>query len=142
MAAGRGQPVELARWRTTAAGQLLARPIFLGAKARVASRLMASRVPEALVHERRRTAKKKAKQHGATPSQAHRTLMAWHLLSTHVPPTRWKPATVVNGSPWRWPIERICKSWKSDLHGAVLPTTTEDPPWCDLDGRMLRLVLT
>jgi hypothetical protein len=96
MAAGRWQPVELARWLTTAAGQLLERPMFLGAKARVASRLMASRVPEAIVNEPRRKAKQKAKKKGDPPSQAHLTLMAWNLLMTNGPHTLWKTATVVN----------------------------------------------
>ena len=116
MAAGRWPPVELARWLTTAAGQLLERPMFLGAQARVASRLMASRLPEAIVNERRRKAKQKAKKTGDTPSQAHLTLMAWNLCMTHGPHTRWKTAPVVHVSPWRWQIERMLKSWKSDRH--------------------------
>jgi hypothetical protein len=142
MAAGRWQPVELARWLTTAEGQLLERPIFLGAKERVASRLIASRVPEAIVNERRRKAKKKAKKKGYTPSQAHLTLMAWNLFITNVPHTLWKTDTVVNVYPLRWQIELIFKSWKSYLHLAVLTTTKEDTTLCYLYGRMLLIVLT
>jgi len=142
MAAGRWQPVELARWLTTAEGQLLERPMFLGATERVASRLMASRVPEAIVNERRSKAKKQAKQKGYTPSQAHLPLMAWNLCMTKVPHTLWKPATGVNVSPLRWPIALIVKSWKSDLHVAVLTTTQEDPTLWYLDGRVLLMVLT
>jgi hypothetical protein len=142
MAAGRWQPVELARWLTTAEGQLLERLIFLGAKARVASRLIASRVPEAIVNERRRKAKKKAKKQGYTPSQAHLTLMAWNLFITNVPHTLWKTDTVVNVYPLRWQIELMFKSWKSYLHLAVLTTTKEDTTLCYLYGRMLLMVLT
>jgi hypothetical protein len=142
MAAGRWQPVELARWLPTAAGQRLERPIFLGAKERLASRLIASRVPAAIVHERRRKAKKKAKKKGYTPSPAHLTRMAWNLFMTNVPHTRWKTDTVVNVYPVRWQIELIFKSWKSDLHVAVLTTTTADTTLCYLYGRMLLMVLT
>jgi Transposase DDE domain len=116
MAAGRWPPVALARGLTTAEGPLLERPIFLGAQARVASRLMASRVPEAIVNARRRKAQKQAQKTGATPSPAHLTLMAWNRFMTHVPHTRWQTATVVNVYPLRWHIERIVKSWKSYLH--------------------------
>jgi hypothetical protein len=142
MAAGRWQAVELARWLTTAEGQLRERPIFLGAQERGASRLMASRVPEAIVNARRRKATKQAKKTGDTPSQAHLTPMAWHLCMTKVPHTRWKTATVVNVSPVRWQIELMLKSWKSDLHVAVLTTPKEDTTLGYLSGRMLLMVLT
>jgi DDE family transposase len=141
-AAGRWQPGELARWLTTVEGQLLERPIFRGAKERVASRLMASRLPEAIVNERRRKAKKKAKQKGYTPSQAYLTLLAWNLFITNVPHTIWQTDTVVTEYPWRWQIELIFKSWKSYLHLAVLTTTKEDTTFCSLYGRMLLIVLT
>ena len=141
-AAGRWHPVELARWLTTAAGQLLARPMFLGAQARVAARLRASRVPEASVKARRRPAKQQATNNGSTPAQAHLTRLAWNRLMTHVPHTRWQTATVVNVSPWRWHIERMLTSWQSDRHCAVLTTTTEDPTWCELEGRLRRMVRT
>lgn len=140
--AGRWQPIELAHWLTTVEGQLLERPIFLGAKEHVASRLIASRVPEAIVNERRRRAKKKAKKKGYTPSHAHLTLMAWNLFITNVPYTIWKTDTVVTVYPLRWQIELIFKSWKSYLHLAVLTTTKEDTTLCYLYGRMLLIVLT
>jgi hypothetical protein len=63
-AADRWHPVDLAHGLTTVAGQLLERAICLGENERVASRLMASRVPEAIVNERRRNAKKKAQKNG------------------------------------------------------------------------------
>jgi hypothetical protein len=73
-ATGQWQPVELANWLTTVEAQLLERPIFLGAKEHVAARLIASRVPEAIVNERRRKARKNAKKKGDTPSHAHLAL--------------------------------------------------------------------
>jgi Transposase DDE domain len=45
--------------------------ILIGAKEQVAARLIAARVPEAVVNARRRVARKKAKKKGYTPSQAH-----------------------------------------------------------------------
>ena len=75
----------------------------LGATARVAARLLAGRMPEAMVHERRSVARKNAKKKGYSPAPAHLPLMAWHLLMTNVPPTIWPSATLMPVSPLRWP---------------------------------------
>jgi hypothetical protein len=107
MAAGRWPPVDLAHWLTTVEGPLLERSMFLGETERVASRLMASRVPEAIVNERRRNAKKKAQKKGYTPSKAHLTLLAWHLCMTNVPPSIWTTDTIGKVYPVRWPIEIV-----------------------------------
>jgi hypothetical protein len=69
-ASGQGQPLALASWRTTVAGDSPEPAIFLGAKEPVACRLVASRLPEGIVNERRRRANKKAKKQGYPPSQA------------------------------------------------------------------------
>lgn len=115
--------------------------MFLGEKERVASRLMASRVPEAIVNERRRNARKKAQQKGSTPSKAHRTLLAWNRFMTNVPPSLWTTDPVGKVSPGRWQIARMFKSWKSDLPVAALTTKTEDPTLCSLYGRRLLMLL-
>ena len=138
---GQWQPLVLANWLTTVDGLLLERPIFLGAKERVAARLIMARVPEAIVNERRRIARKNAKKKGYTPSHAHLTLLAWNLFITNVPATIWQTATVLKVYPLRWQIELIFKSWKSYLHLASLTTTKEDTTLCYLYGRMLLIVL-
>ena len=89
-------PLKLAALLTTVAPDilLLETSIFIGATERVAARLIAVRMPEAIVNERRRIARKNAKKKGYTPSHAHLTLMAWNLFITNVPPTIWQTATV------------------------------------------------
>ena len=134
-------PLALADCLTTVEGDSIEHPIFLGAKERVAARLIAFRVPEPIVNERRRIAKKKAKKKGYTPSKAHLALLAWTLFITNVPPTIWKTATVSKVYPLRWQIERIFKSWKSYLHLASIKTKKEDTTLCYLYGRMLLVLL-
>jgi Transposase DDE domain len=97
--------VELAQMLHAVEAHLIERDIFIGAKELVPSRLVAVRMPEAIVNERRRIAKKKAKKKGYRPSQAHLKLMAWNLFISNVPSTIWKTATVVKGYPIRWQIE-------------------------------------
>src|SRR5574341_565872 len=107
--AGRLRPVELAAWLRTEPQRLLERPLFLGAQEQVAVRLIAARVPDAVVNERRRKARKAARKRGHTPSQAHLTLLAWNLFLTNVPRTVWMPTTVCKAYGLRWQVE-VCQS--------------------------------
>jgi hypothetical protein len=140
--AGHACPVKLAAFLTTVehTRPLLEKAVSLGAKECVASRLIAVRMPEAIVTERRRIARKHAKKKGYTPSQAHLALLAWNLFITNVPHTIWKTETIVNVYPLRWQIELIFKSWKSALHLASIKTKKEDSTLCYLYGRMLLIL--
>jgi hypothetical protein len=140
-AGGQWQPLALANWLTTVAGPLCERPMFLGEQERVAARLLVARVPEAIVNERRRKARKNARKKGDTPSQAPLTLLAWHRFITHVPSTIWQTAPVLKVYPLRWQIALIFTSWKSYRHVTSLTTTKEDTPLWYLYGRMLLIVL-
>jgi Transposase DDE domain len=139
---GRVQVVELAQCLQTERRPLVEKALFLGARERVAARLIAARVPEAIVNERRRQARKNAKKRGYTPSQAHLTLLAWNLFITNVPGTVWTAQTVCTAYPLRWQVELIFKSWKSYLHLATLPTKTQVPTLCYLYGRLLLILVT
>jgi hypothetical protein len=99
-------------------------------------------MPAAIVNERRRKARKAARQRGYTPSQAHLALVAWKLFITNVPGTVWTPTSVCQAYSLRWQVELVFKSWKSDLHLATLPTKTQEPTLCYLYGRLLLIVLT
>jgi hypothetical protein len=78
---GRVHPLELARVLGKESRPLLEKAILLGARARVAARLIAVRMPDAVVNTRRRQARRVAKKRGYTPSQAHLTLLAWNLYT-------------------------------------------------------------
>lgn len=137
----RPQPFELASWLNTVVGNSIEHTIFLGAKAQVASRLIAYRLPEAVVNARRRIAKKKAKKKGYTASKAHLKLLAWNLFITNVPCTIWKTETVGKVYPIRWQVELIFKSWKSYCQLASIHTKKADTTLCYLYGRMLLILI-
>jgi hypothetical protein len=84
---------------------MVQQPILIGVQERVASRLMASRVPEAVVNARRRLARKNAQKKGDTPSHTHLALLAWNLLIPNGPQTIWQPLTVLRVYPIRWQVE-------------------------------------
>jgi hypothetical protein len=139
---GRLQRVELAQVLKAAPGPLREKALSLGARERVAVRLIAARVPEAVVNERRRKARKAARKRGYTPSQTHLTLLAWNLFITNVPGTVWTTVSVCKAYALRWQVELIFKAWKSYLQLSTLPTKNEVPTLCYLSGRLLLLLLT
>jgi hypothetical protein len=139
---GRHQLLDLSRCLAHETRSLLEEAVVLGARERVAARLIAVRMPEAIVNERRRQARAVAKKRGYTPSQAHLTLLAWNLFITNVPATVWPPQTVCVAYSLRWQVELVFKTWKSGLHLATVTTTTKHSTLCYLYGRMLLILLT
>lgn len=139
--AGRLCRVELSQLLHAESRALVEHGVYLGAGERLAVRLIAARVPEAVVNERRRKARAAARKRGYTPSHTHLLLLAWNLFITNVPRTVWTPATVCTAYSLRWQVELVFRSWKSDLHLATLPTKTALPTLCYLYGRLLLIVL-
>jgi DDE family transposase len=138
----RTQALDLARCLSQVPRVLLEKAVILGTRERVEARLIAVRMPEAIVNERRRQARAVAKKRGYTPSQAHLTLLAWNLFITNVPVTVWPPKTVGIVYALRWQVELVFKAWKSGTHLATLTSTTKNSTLCYLYGRLLLIVLT
>jgi hypothetical protein len=139
---GRAQTLDLPRGLRHEPCPVVEKSIVLGARERVAARLIAVRMPEAIVNERRRQARTVAKRRGYTPSQAHLTLLAWNLFVTNVPATVWSAKTVGLVYALRWQVELVFKTWKSGMHLATVTTTTKYSTLCYLYGRMLLILLT
>jgi hypothetical protein len=138
---GRTPPLDLPQCLGHESRTLLEKAVRLGTRDPVAARLLAVRMPEAIVNERRRQAYVVAKKRGYTPSQAHLSLLAWNLFITNVPAAVWPSKTVGIVYALRWQVELVFKAWKSDLHLATLPTKTEAPTLCYLYGRLLLIIL-
>jgi Transposase DDE domain len=139
---GRQQSLDLARCLARETQPVIEKAVVLGAYERVPARLIAIRMPEAIVTERRRQAHAVAKKRGYTPSQAYLTLLAWNLFVTNVPATIWAAPTVGLAYSLRWQVELVFRGWKSGLHVATLTTTTKYSTLCYLYGRMLLILLT
>ena len=139
---GRQQSLELARCLASETRGLVEKAVVLGAYERIPARLIAVRMPEAIVNERRRQAHAAARKAGYTPSQAHLTLLAWNLFITNVPATVWSTRTVGIAYSLRWQVELVFRAWKSGLHVATVTTTTKYSTLCYLYGRMLLILLT
>jgi Transposase DDE domain len=142
MSSGRTRRLDLPQCLRHDAHAALEKMVLLGTRDCVIARLIAIRMPEAIVNERRRQAHAMAKKRGYTPSQQHLTLMAWNLFITNVPATVWPPQTVGVVYALRWQVELVFKTWKSGMHLASVTTTTKHSTLCYLYGRMLLILLT
>jgi hypothetical protein len=88
--AGRWRVLELARVRQAEPRPLLEEALFRGARPRVAARLIAPRLPEAVVNERRRRARQVAQKRGAPPPR--RSSRSWPGTSSFpMSRVRWGP---------------------------------------------------
>jgi hypothetical protein len=139
---GRQRALDLPKSLASDPRPLVEKTIVLGAYERIPARLIAVRMPEAIVNERRRQAHAAAKKQGYTPSQAHLALLAWNLFITNVPATVWPPKTVAVAYTLRWQVELVFRAWKSGLQVATLTTPTKYSTLCYLYGRLLLILLT
>lgn len=139
---GRTQLLDLPRGLGHDSRALLEKAVLLGTREHGAARLIAVRMPEAIVKERRRQARAVAKKRGYPPAQAQLTLLAWNLFVTNVPATVWPPKTVGIAYSFRWQVALVFKAWQSGLPLATLTSTTKQSTLCYLSGRRVLLVLT
>lgn len=131
---------DLARWLTRQ-GPTVDHPILLGAQERLACRLVAARLPAALVNQRRRKLRAAAKREGQTPSQVKLDLAAWNLFVTNVPVELLALEEALVLARVRWQIELLFKLWKS--HGRI-DQSRSTKPWrilCEVYAKLLAMVV-
>lgn len=97
------------------------RQVLIGAKERVAVRLVAVPVPEQVANARRRKAKNN-RDRRCNISKRHLELLGWVLFVTSVPATVWSSEAVADIYRMRWRIEIIFKSWKSHFNLTNVPS--------------------
>jgi hypothetical protein len=105
------QPLDLLKLLRPDQG--LDRQVLLGHE-KVAVRLVARPVPEALANRRRRQAQTN-RDRRTQPSANHLRLMAWNIFITNVPRSVWPAKALQPIYRLRWRIEIIFKAWKSHL---------------------------
>ena len=91
-----------------------------GVKERVAVRLVAVPVPEAVANQRRRKAKSN-RDRRCHPSKQCLMLMGWQIFITNVDRSVWDTTTATTLYGIRWRIEIIFKAWKSHFHLCCIP---------------------
>jgi Transposase DDE domain len=114
--------------------------VYIG-QPRLRCRLLAYRLPEEIVEQRRRSAYETARKKGRTPTQAyiHWLQFGWYI--TNVSAEVWAAEVVETVYRIRWQIELLFKQWKSLLHLHVLKGTRPERIKCLLYGRLITITL-
>jgi hypothetical protein len=115
--------------------------VRLGAKKRLPCRLMAVRVTEKVVNERRRRIKADATRRGRTASKRRLKLAEWTILVTSIPETLLSLDEAFVLMRVRWQIELLFKLWKS--HAKIDDWRTQKP-WrilCELYAKLIAVII-
>src|SRR6266446_7183423 len=98
--------------------------VFIGHE-RVPCRLLAYRLPDHVVQERRREALAEARTKGRKLSQAYLDWLSFGLYITNVTQQVWPPQVVGTVYRLRWQVELTLKNWKSLL--TIRPRSRDRP---------------
>ena len=114
--------------------------VYIGAK-KLGVRLIAYKLPEEIVNERRRKAKKNAKKKGKQLSEEYLKWLSFGIFITNVCRSVWDSKIIGTIYRLRWEIELIFKNWKSLLNIEILKGTVNERIQCILYGRLIIIVI-
>jgi hypothetical protein len=136
-----GARLDLKALLTAYTGSRWEGPVFLGARQRLAARLLAVRVPPAVAAERRRKLHAEARRKGQTVSQTRLILADWTILVTNVPADLLSCDEALTIIRARWQVELLFKLWKQ--HGRVdeWRSTQRWRILCEVYAKLLGLVI-
>ncbi len=115
--------------------------VLLGAKDRVASRLICIRMPEEVANERRRKAKAKAKKQGRTMDRKTLDRLDWGLYVTNAPKEWLSTEAVGIVYRIRWAVELAFKLTKTDAALDKTYSEKKDRVLCEFYARLISLCL-
>jgi hypothetical protein len=115
-------------------------PVSLGQE-RVSCRLLAYRLPEKVVEERRRKALEDARKKGRTLTQDYLNWLTFGLYITNVTQEVWSAKVVRIVYGLRWQVELMFKNWKSLLKIHILKGTRPERIKCILYGRLMTITM-
>jgi hypothetical protein len=114
--------------------------VYLGPR-RFPCRLLAYRLPEEVVAQRRRQAYETARKKGRTPTHAYLHWLQYGWYITNGGAAVWPAEVVATVYRIRWQIELLFKQWKSLLHVHVLKGTPPGRIRCLLYGRLIAITM-
>jgi hypothetical protein len=138
---GRGRRLDLLATLRAAGDRDVDREVRLGARERLAGRLIARKVPPEVAEVRRRRLREKSRRRGDRVSAPALALCEWTILVTNVPRTKLSVEEAVALARMRWQIELVFKLWKS--HGGIDEWNGRLPhkALCAVYGKLLAMVV-
>jgi len=115
--------------------------VYVGQEDRLPCRLLAYRLPDDVVEQRRRSAYEVARKKGRTPTKEYLQWLQYGWYITNVSQAVWAAEVVGTVYGLRWQIELTFKHWKSLLQIHVLKGTRPERIKCLLYGRLIAIVV-
>jgi hypothetical protein len=115
--------------------------VRLGQHGQLRCRLLAVRVPQEVIDQRRRRLYADARKHGRTPSARSLALAEWTILITNAPVSKLSVREALSLARARWQIELLFKLWKG--HGRI-DESRSGKPWrvlCEVLAKLLAMVV-
>ncbi|MBE0689523.1 MAG: IS4 family transposase [Anaerolineae bacterium] len=137
-----GQPIDLLSALPRRVGDRLELAVQVGKKKRLAARLVAERVPEAVVKQRHERIIETARQNQSPPSQTLLELARWTVILTNVPVGLLTTREVFVIARYRWQIELLFKLWKSDLQIDTWRSNNPHRILCELYAKLIAAIVT
>ena len=110
-----GESLDLERLLPTELGKRLDLEVYLGQKQALKARLVAERVPESVLEQRRGRLSETAQRCQKAISPLAWAMAAWTVYLTNIPKNLASPAEIFLLGRYRWQIELLFKLWKSHL---------------------------
>jgi hypothetical protein len=136
-----GQRLDLVRWLEQQPARL-DQQVLLGVEARLPARLLAVRVPQEVVDQRRRRLYADAARRGRKPSALQLALVGWTLYVTNVPADRLQVEEALVLGRARWQIELLFKRWKSQGQLSTWRSGKPSAIRCELYAKLLALLVS
>jgi hypothetical protein len=138
---GRGRRLDVLAVLRAAGDQDVDLDARLGARERLACRLIARAVPPEVAELRRQRLREKSRRRGDRVSALALALCGWTILVTNVPRAALSIAEAVAVARMRWQIELVFKLWKS--HGGIDRWNSRRPykALCCVYGELLAVVV-
>lgn len=135
------QAIDLLDWLRQGRYRQQEASFYLGRTVRLPVRLVAQKLPQAVVDERRRKAKAQAKRWGKTCSQRQLDLLGWALFITNVPIEYLTLEQVVLVYGLRWQAELLFKLCKSQAELDHVRSWSAARVQCQLYARLIGVIL-
>lgn len=140
MSASQGPRIHLPDWLASV-GTCVDQPSRVGPGQQLAPRVLAVRMPQAVVDHRRRRLRAEAQRRGQPLSAERLALAAWTIFSTNAPVEQLSVDEARVRARARWQIELLFKRWKS--HGKI-DEWRSSTPWrglCEVSANLIAMVI-
>ena len=137
-----GKELSLQKWLPQVIDDSIDCEVLLGKSKQLSCRLVAERVPLAVVKQRHERLRETARQNQTEVSQEALDMAHWTIYLTNVPSDLLATQEVFILGRYRWQIELLFKLWKSDLLVDEWTSRKPERILCEIYGKLIAAIVT